>query len=271
MCGKLVEVERREASVIAGLPGADTAALPADQAAAVLASARAAVAGLTQEGAARKAAGVALAELESVLRPVLGLPGGGTDEGKGADDFEVLAKAKERVAELGLARRFEEAAVVMSGLPVRGAEAQRIAAAHAETWRRAGRFAVQLAEDLAAQPVEGVVDAAGGVVRGMVSAVGDQLVVKPRGGAEIRVAVAKVPAATLVALADSVLAGVRDSEGYYLRGELVHAFALRSGLEATAAEYGRALSAELRRFRETLAMLRAEGPMGEEEEVRSEK
>ena len=264
MCGKLVEVERREAAVIAGLPGADTAALPVEQAAAVLASARAAVAGLTMEGAARKAAGVALAELEAVLRPVLGIPGGGADEGKGADDFEVLAKAKERVAELGLARRFEEAAVVMAGLPVRGAEAQRIAAAHAETWRRAGRFAVQLAEDLAAQPVEGVVDAAGGVVRGMVSAVGDQLVVKPRGGAEVRVAVAKVPAATLVALADSVLAGVRDSEGYYLRGELVHAFALRSGLESTAAEYGRALSAELRRFRETLAMLRAEGPVGEE-------
>ena len=41
-----------------------------EQAAAVLASARAAVAGLTMEGAARKAAGVALAELEAVLRPV---------------------------------------------------------------------------------------------------------------------------------------------------------------------------------------------------------
>jgi hypothetical protein len=60
-----------------------------------------------------------------------------------------------------------------------------------------------------------------------------------------------------VGLADSLLSQTSDSDEYFRRASLLHAFASLSSLPTTADEYANALQRELRPFQQFLATLKA--------------
>ena len=117
------------------------------------------------------------------------------------------------------------------------------------------QFLEQLVRDLAVRPVEGAVEHDGLVVRAAISASGTTLSARPAQGAEFKIPVSKAPPALLIELATDIRMRITDSDDFFRRSELIHAFALRTGLRGTADATATALAAELRRFRDQLAVL----------------
>ena len=262
-CQGLAATERREAGLIAALPGMDTVALPPDEAADVVRKARETVASLTLDGPAKRkaAAGVETVAQALGMKPEGGAGGTAPEIGRSeAEELEKLAAADRDAAGMGSAYRFNDAAAALEKLALTTGAAQRAAAAHVKAWRNAAAFLDQLAKDLGTAPVDGVLDTPTGPVRARMAITAGQLTARPASGPELKLPLGRVPAALLVELADNVLTGVRDADDHFRRRELLYCFALRAGLPTTAAEYGAELVAELGTFRETMSLLGARAP-----------
>jgi serine/threonine protein kinase len=169
------------------------------------------------------------------------------------EEFASLTSARQQLAPLASARRFKEAAATLEALPIASEPVRRAARTHASLWRNADEFLSLLAADLSSTPLSAAIDSPSGTVRTTVSASGPDLL--PAGAAPIPLRSA--PAPLLVGLADSLLSQTSDSDEYFRRASLLHAFASLSSLPTTADEYANALQRELRPFQQFLATLKA--------------
>ena len=149
-----------------------------------------------------------------------------------------------------------EAAATLHALTFQSEPIQRAARTHAELWENAARFLDLLTSDLATSPITAAIDSPTGPVRTPISATASSLT--PANSPPIPLQSA--PAPLLISLADSILAQTKDSDDYFLRTRLLHAFASLSNLPTTAAEYANSLQRDLRTFQQTLATLNASSP-----------
>jgi serine/threonine protein kinase len=172
------------------------------------------------------------------------------------EEFAALTSARQKLAPLAASRRFKEAAATLHALPFQSEPIQRAARTHAELWENAATFLELLASDLSSSPITAVIDSPTGPIRTPISATATSLT--PASSSPIPLVSA--PAPLLISLADSILAQTRDSDEYFLRTRLLHAFARLANLPTTAAEYANSLQRDLRLFQQTLATLNAASP-----------
>jgi hypothetical protein len=257
---KLIAGRLKDAAAMATLATPDVSGFTAAEADAALAAARTALAGLSVPGAVKEKAAAsveALAASVSRRKQELAAASASSRAKVANDEFRQILETN--AAALAAASRgdyqFAEAAAKLESLTITTPEATPVRDAHVETWRKAHRFIEQLARDLAARPAEGVVTRSGVPARALISASGGTLTAKfPEGPPQV-VPMIKAPPGLLVELASDCRARVTDTDDYYRRSELLHAFALRTGLTATATVFGEDLAAEVPAFRRTLSDL----------------
>ena len=240
-CQALASAERHDAAILARF--LESPPPPKEEAAALLAS-------LQLASPARTAVTANLA----ALAPLTSSPS--TQALSPDAEFASLTSARQKLAPLAASRRFTEAAATLRALAFQSEPIQRTARTHAELWDDAARFLDLLASDLASSPITAAIDSPTGPIRTPISATASSL--NPAGSAPIPLQSA--PAPLLISLADSILAQTKDSDAYFLRTRLLHAFASLSNLPTTAAEYANSLQRDLRTFQQTLATLKASSP-----------
>ena len=240
-CQSLAPAERHDAAILAQFLQSPAPLL--EEAAAMLAS-------LQLASPARTAATSSLAALAPAT-PSPPAPALSPEE-----EFAALTSARQKLAPFAASRRFTEAAATLHALPFQSEPIQRAARTHAELWENAARFLDLLASDLATSPITAAIDSPTGPIRTAISATASSLT--PASSPPIPLQSA--PAPLLISLADSILAQTKDSDDYFLRTRLLHAFASLSNLPTTAAEYANSLQRELRTFQQTLATLNASSP-----------
>ena len=240
-CQSLAPAERHDAAILAQFLQSPPPS--PEEAAALLAS-------LQLASPARTAATATLA----TLAPTTPSPPSQTLSPE--EEFATLTSARQKLAPHAAARRFTEAAATLHALTFQSEPIQRAARTHAELWENAARFLDLLASDLAKSPITAAIDSPTGPVRTPISATASSLT--PANSPPIPLQSA--PAPLLISLADSILAQTKDSDDYFLRTRLLHAFASLSNLPTTAAEYANSLQRDLRTFQQTLATLNASSP-----------
>lgn len=240
-CQRLASAERHDAAILAEFLQSPPP-LP-EESAAILAS-------LQLTSPARTAATAAVA----ALAPASPSPPAQTLSPE--EEFAALTSARQKLAPLAASRRFTEAAATLRAIAFQSEPIQRAARTHAELWENAARFLELLASDLARSPITAAIDSPTGPIRTAISATASSLT--PASSSPIPLQSA--PAPLLISLADSILAQTRDSDDYFLRTRLLHAFASLSNLSTTAAEYANSLLRDLRLFQHTLATLNASSP-----------
>jgi len=257
---QLIAAHLADAAAVAALATPDVSAFTAEEAEAALAAARKTAAKLTVPGAVKSQAAGAVESLAAAVakrKQQLAAAGASQRADRANAEFKLIRETN--AAALAAAARgeyhFADAAARLRALDVATPEATPVRDVHAATWQKAHQFLEQLARDLAASPAEGVVEQSGLPVRAVISATGAMLTAKFAQGQPLTFPVTKAPPSLLVELAVDMRARVTDSDDYYRRSELLHAFALRTGLTLTAADFGEALAAEVPAFRSTLSDL----------------
>lgn len=255
-CKPLIQGHLADAAVIAALPGSDVSKLSVAEAEGVLVSARNAVATLAAGGAPKEKAAAAVEALAASVAKLHEqlAKAGQVDSRRVNSELKLIHDTNAAAAALGENYRFAEAAAKLKALTVTTPEASSAREAHLDTWQKATAFLEQISRDLV-QPVAGVIEQGGGVVRAVWSFSSGMLSAKPAQGTETRMPLAKVAPGRLVELADDILKRISDSDEYYRRSELMYCFALRAGLNATAKTCGETLAGELAGFREKLSLL----------------
>ncbi len=244
----------------AALTTPDVSQFTAEQADAALASARAAFARLTIGGPVKDQASARVNALESAVRlrkRELAAAVASQRARQANAEFKQILDLN--AAALASAMRgdyqFADTAAKLEALSIASPEAAPVRDVHAATWRKAHQFLELLVKDLAARPSEGVVQQAGVPARALISASGATLTAKFAQGPPATFPVTRAPPGLLLELAADFRAMVTDSDDYYRRSELLHAFALRTGQARTAADLGESLAAEVPAFRRTLSDL----------------
>ena len=257
-CKRLISAHLADAALIASLPAPEIGKLSAEEADKSLAAARDTLTKLTLPGAAKERAAASVEAFAAVVikrRDALMAATGGDHTQRANTELKLIRETNAAAAALGESFRFTEAAAKLKALTLTTPEASAVRVAHDETWQKASQFLEQLIRDLAARPMEGAVEHEGNVVRATISASGTVLSARPAQGIEIKIPVGKAPPRLLIELATDIRTRATDSDDYYRRSELIHAFALRTGLNGTADAAAETLAAELRRFRDQLSVL----------------
>ncbi len=259
-CKALIKLHLAEATLIAALPAADVGKLSPEEAAKALSAARDTLSKLTLPSAAKEKAVVSVEAFAAAVAkqndPVMATSGGNYTQ-LANSELKLIHETNVAAAALGEGYRFTEASARLKALNLTTKEATTVRDAHSDTWQKASHFLEQLMKDLAARTVEGAIlrESDGIVLRAAISASGTMLSARPAQGAEIKIPVSKALPSLLVELAFDVRARVTDSDDFYRRSELIHAFALRTGLHGTADAAAEALVAEQARFGDQLSTL----------------
>lgn len=258
-CKRLVRNHLADAASIVSLPSSDVGALTAEQADAAVAEARRILEKLTLTGPARDKAAAAVESLTAAVtarKNELMAAAGGDQTQRANNELKLVQETTAACATLGESMRFTDAVAKFEALKITTPESTAARDAHRDTWKKAAEFVEQISRDLARQPVEGVLEDAGGLpVRAALSITGAVLTAKPLQGAEIKLPISKTPPALLAAAGADILGRITDADDFYRRAELLYCFARHTGLKHTAAAWADTLSSELRRFREQQSVL----------------
>lgn len=254
---RLIEAHLHDATVVAALPAADVTKLSAEEADAALKTAGEFSRRLKLDGAVKQKA---VAAVEALSVAVAKRKQQLMDSSEGNRTERANAELKQIIETTAAAAavkefHFAETAAKLKALAITTPEAAAVRDAHEASWQKAHQFLEQLAKDLAARPAEGVIEQSGVPVRAMISATGAMLNAKVAQGPPVLLPMTKAEPMLLVELATDLRARVTDSDDYYRRSELLHAFARRTGLTKTAAEAAEMLSAEVPGFRAMLSNL----------------
>ncbi|MES2709473.1 MAG: serine/threonine-protein kinase [Verrucomicrobiota bacterium] len=245
--------------VIDSLPSLPLAAKTPEEARTVLEQARTtagkltATAGPAAEAARLRIADLTMAanDLEARLNGVL--------RGQVAEEVNQMLAAETAAAPLIARMDFDGMAARLRALKPTTTAAREVLEDRRRLWENAASFIDLLRHDLA-QPIEAeLVRVSGAVLRGQVSDSTDGLWIKTSPTADTTLALADITPASLTVLAEKILERTADSDQYYLRREMLVAFALRTGLRNYAALSGRELARENRAFRARWTRLQASG------------
>lgn len=254
----LAEPYLAELRLVDSLPALPLSAKTPEEAEALLEKAKSTVTQITRPGAAADAAarrvtdiGNAVTEFQNLHKGVL--------QGKAAGELRQILALEATAAPFADRMEFDTVAAKLRGLTFTTAAGRQALADHHELWENAATFLELLRQDLV-QPLEGDLDRrTGSFVHGIISDAPTGFRVLTGSGAEIILTVPEIRPASLTILAERVLARTADSDAYYLRREMLVAFALRSGLKNYGILSGRELSRENRPFRDRWARLESLG------------
>lgn len=240
------------------LPGLPLAAKTPEEGKALLEQAKSLTAKLTTGGVASDAASqriagilAAIGDLENHQNGVL--------KGQAAAEVNEMLAVETKAAPLAAKLDFDSVAAKLRALKPTTPAGQEILEDRRRLWENAASFLDLLRHDLT-QPVEADLDRVSApTLRGLVSNAPDGLRVKPSTGPEQLIPLEEITPASLTLLAEKLLERTADSDQYYLRREMLVAFALRTGLKHYAALSGRELARESRNFRARWSRLQASG------------
>lgn len=245
--------------IIDSLPTLPLTAKSTDEAHALLTQAQAAAAKLTlTTGPGAEAARRRLYDLTNAISQ-LGSRLNGALQGQAAVEVNQILAAEAAAAPLAAAMDFDGVAARLRALkPVTEAARQSLEDRR-RLWENAASFLDLLRHDLAA-PLEGdLVRTDGTVIHGHISDSTEGLWVKISVTADATLPLAQITPASLTVLAEKILERTADSDQYYLRREMLVAFALRTGMIHYATLAGRELSRENHAFRTRWSRLNAAG------------
>lgn len=259
-CQRLTGDHLADAAAIAALPAPDVEKLDAAEADAALTSARTVLQKLRLAGAVKErtvvaveALAVAVAKRQEKLMAAVEAP----RVDRSNEELKLIHETSAASAPLGREYRFTEAEGKLKALTITSPEAMPVRDAQADVWKKAHQFLEQLTKDLAARPAEGAITVSGVPARALISASGTALQARISTQPQpIVIPVSKAEPVLLLELATDIRTRITDSDDYYRRSELIHAFALRTGLRNTAEAAAAAMEAEWPPFRKTLNTLR---------------
>lgn len=259
-CQRLAGDHLADAVAIAALPAPDVGNLSAEEAGAALTSARAVLQNLRLAGPVKERASSAVEALAAAVarrKEELMAPVETPHVDRTNEELKLIHDTTADAAPLGREFRFTEAEGKLKALIITSPEALPVRDAQADVWRKAHQFLEQLTNDLAARPTEGAITVSGVPLRAVISVSGTALHARISTQPQpMVIPVSKAEPVLLLELATDIRTRIADSDDYFRRSELIHAFALRTGLKNSADAAAGALAAEWPPFRKTLTALR---------------